>query len=259
MVLQIALKELKEIVREGRFRITAITVFVLLLSAMFVSKGYYTSVNAQHNEAKKNARGEWLGQGKKNPHSAAHYGTYAFKPKYPLSLIDNGVDKYSGVSIYLEAHKRNEAQYMAAQDQTALSRFGDLSPDFVLIFIVPLVIILIGFNSFTRERESGTLRLLKSQGVSSWKLTMGKWLGIFIPVLLLVIPIYILSAIFLANIKDYGQFSLGALTLLFLVYVIYYAVFTNITLFVSSLFKKSNLAFKVFNSYPKSSTSSLLR
>lgn len=243
MILKIALKELKEIVREGRFRITAVTVLVLLIAALFVSKSYYTSVNAQHNEAKKNARGEWLSQGKKNPHSAAHYGTYAFKPKYPLSLIDNGVDKYAGVSIYLEAHKRNEAQFAAAQDQTALSRFGDLSPDFVLIFIIPLFIFLIGFNAFTRERESGTLRLLKSQGVSSWKLTMGKWLGIFFPVLMIVIPIYVLAALFLANIKDYGQFSLAALTFLFAVYLVYYAVFINITLFVSSLFKKSNLAF----------------
>jgi ABC-2 type transport system permease protein len=243
MILKIALKELKEIVREGRLRITAITVFALLVASLFVSRSYYSAVNAQHNEARKNARSEWLKQGAKNPHSAAHYGTYAFKPKYPLSLIDNGVDKYAGVSIYLEAHKRNEAQYAAAQDQTALSRFGDLSPDFVLIFIIPLFIILIGFNAFTRERESGTLRLLKSQGVSAWKLTMGKWLGIFFSVLMIVIPIYVLAALFLANIKDYGQFSLAALTILFAVYVVYYAVFTNITLFVSSLFKKSNLAF----------------
>ena len=243
MILKIALKELKEIVREGRFRVTAIIVFALLLTAIFVSYSYYKSINEQHNQAKKNARSEWTGQGKKNPHSAAHYGTYAFKPKYPLSLIDNGVDKYSGVSIYLEAHKRSDAQYMAAQDQTALSRFGDLTPDFVLIFIIPLLIILIGFNAFTREKESGTLRLLQSQGVSAWQLTMGKWLGIFTPVLFITIPVYILSIIFLANINDYGEFSLGALTILFTVYIFYYAIFTNITLVVSALFKKSNLAF----------------
>jgi ABC-2 type transport system permease protein len=55
--------------------------------------------------------------------------------------------------------------------------------------------------------------------------------------------VYVLAALFLANIKDYGQFSFWALTLLFGVYLIYYAVFINITLFVSSLFKKSNVAF----------------
>ncbi|MEM6843494.1 MAG: ABC transporter permease subunit [Bacteroidota bacterium] len=245
MILKIARKELKEIVREGRFRVTAGIVLALLLAAVFISNRYYQSVNAQHAQAKENARSEWVNQGEKNPHSAAHYGTYAFKPKYPLSLIDNGIDKYAGISIFLEAHNRSDAQYMAAQDQTALSRFGDLTPDFVLIFIMPLLIILIGFNAITRERESGTWRLLQSQGVPAWKLTLGKWSGIFIPVLLIVLPVYLLSALFLANVTDYGEFSLGALSLLFLVYILYYAVFTNLTLVVSSLVKKSNLAFVI--------------
>ena len=245
MILSIARKELKEIVREGRFRVTAGVVLALLLAAVFISNQYYQSVNAQHAQAKENARSEWVNQGEKNPHSAAHYGTYAFKPKYPLSLIDSGIDKYAGISIFLEAHKRSEAQYAAAQDQTALSRFGDLTPDFVLIFIMPLLIILIGFNAITRERESGTLRLLRGQGVPAWKLALGKWLGIFIPVLLIVLPVYILSALFLANVNDYGEFSLGALSLLFLVYILYYAVFTNLTLMVSSLVRKSNIAFVI--------------
>ena len=243
MILKIARKEIKEIVREGRFRITAILVTTLLIASVFVSHSYYRSINEQHNQAKINARNEWTGQGKKNPHSAAHYGTYAFKPKYPLSLIDNGVDKYSGVSIYLEAHKRNDSQYMAAQDQTALSRFGDLTPDFVLVFVIPLLIILMGFNAFTRERESGTLRLLQSQGVKTAYMAWGKWLGIFIPVLIITIPMYIIAAILLNSVNDYGEFSMGALTLLFVIYLVYYAVFTNITLAVSAWLKKSNMAF----------------
>lgn len=243
MILRIANKEIKEIVREGRFRVTAVVVAALLLVSIFVSHSYYQSINEQHKQAKANARSEWTGQGKKNPHSAAHYGTYAFKPKYPLSLIDNGVDKYAGSSIYLEAHKRNESQYMAAQDQTALSRFGDLTPDFLLVFVIPLLIILMGFNAFTRERESGTLRLLQSQGVLATQMAWGKWLGIFLPVLILTLPMYGIAAMLLSNITDYGEFSLGALTLLFGVYLIYYAVFTNITLVVSAWAKKSNMAF----------------
>jgi len=243
MIRKIAYKEIKELVREGRFRVTAVVVAALLLMSVWVSYTYYQAVNEQHKLAKANARAEWTGQGKKNPHSAAHYGTFAFKPKYPLSLIDNGVDKYTGSSIYLEAHKRNESQYIAAQDQTALSRFGDLTPDFVLAFVVPLLIILMGFNAFTREQESGTLRLLQSQGIQPLHLTGGKWLGIFIPVLLLTLPIYLIAALLLSNVTDYGEFSFWALTLLFVVYLVYYAVFTNITLLVSALLKKSNMAF----------------
>ncbi len=243
MITKIAIKELKELFREGRFRIATSILFLLMLTALLVSNRYYSYVNEQHEAAKKNARNEWTGQGEKNPHSAAHYGTHAFKPKYPLTLIDNGVDKFSGVSIFLEAHRRSDAQYMAAQDQTALSRFGDLTPDFVLIFLVPLLIILLGFNSMSRERESGTLRLLLSQGVEPIALAMGKWLGLFIPVLLIVIPIYGIAALLLSGITNFGEFSLGALTILFLIYTLYYAIFINLTLFVSSLLKKSSLAF----------------
>ncbi len=199
MIFKIASKELKEILREGRVRILATTAVALLISAILVSKSYYESVNAQHTAARTNTRNLWLNQEDKNPHSAAHYGTYAFKPKYPLSLIDNGVDKYSGVSIYLEAHKRNESQYVTAQDQTALARFGDLTPDFILLFFIPLFIILIGFNSFSKEKESGTLRLLQSQGISGSKLALGKWLGVFIPVVLIILPVYILSVLFLSG------------------------------------------------------------
>lgn len=132
---------------------------------------------------------------------------------------------------------------MAAQDQTALSRFGDLTPDFILVFLIPLLIILLGFNSISRERESGTLRLLVSQGVKPITLVAGKWLGLFLPIVLLVVPVYVLAAMLLSGVSNFGQFSLGALTLLFAVYLLYYAVFTNLTLLISTLFKKSSLAF----------------
>jgi len=242
MVSKIAVKEFKELIREGRFRVMSVAIAALLVVATLITFNYYQWVNAQHTAAKENARNVWVSQDNKNPHSAAHYGTYAFKPKYPMSLIDQGVDKYTGLSIYLEAHKRNEAQYMAAQDQTAASRFGELSPDFILLLIVPLFIILIGFNSFTREQESGTLRLLRSQGVSSYKLALGKWLGIFLPVLLVTLLVALLSLALLLGIRDFGELNLGAFALLFLFFLIYYAVFTNLTLWISAVSKKSGVA-----------------
>lgn len=245
MIRTIVRKELKEMIRDGRFRIVAIVMFLLLVGAIMVSNRYYQSVNAQRAEARKNARSEWVNQGQKNPHSAAHYGTYAFKPKYPLSLIDNGVEKYTGISIFLEAHKRSEAQYAAAQDQTALSRFGDLSPDFILMFLMPLFIILIGFNAITREKESGTWRLVLSQGITGYKLVVGKWLGVFIPIFLVLLLLYIVSALLLSNLGVYGDFSLTSLSFLFLVYLLYYIVFVNVTLVVSSVVSKSNLAFVI--------------
>jgi len=242
MISKIARKEFIEILREGRFRIAAGIVLALLAVAVIVSKNYYESVQQQHAEAQQNERNVWVSQDEKNPHSAAHYGTYAFKPKYPLSLIDQGVDKFAGISIFLEAHNRNEAEFMAAADQTGLARFGDLTPDFILLFILPLLIVLLGYNAFTRERENGTLRLLKSQGVSTWSLAAGKWWGVFLPILLITTFLFALAAILLASVSDFGEFNLTHLVLLFGVYLIYYAVFTNLTLITSALAKNSGIA-----------------
>lgn len=242
MIRKIAAKELKELVREGRFRLMGMVVFALLVVSTVISYSYYRYVNAQHTAAKENARNVWVSQDNKNPHSAAHYGTYAFKPKYPMSLIDQGVDKYAGLSIYLEAHKRNEAQYLAAQDQTAVARFGDLTPDFVFLFIIPLLIILIGFNAFTREKESGTLRILQAQGVPSISLAMGKWLGVFSATMLIIFPVFVIAGILLSAVKDFGAFSFTELLLLLLFYLLYYVVFTNITMAVSAYARRSNVA-----------------
>ncbi len=242
MLRRIAFKEFKENLREGRFRVSAGIVAILLLMATWLSFNYFESVQQQHESAKTNARNIWVSQDEKNPHSAAHYGTYAFKPKYPLSLIDPGVDKYSGISIFLEAHKRNESQYMAAADQTGLARFGDLTPDFILLFIIPLLIILTAYNAFTREREQGTLQLLKGQGISTWKLAQGKWGGIFIPILIITTGLLVIALILLSGLEDFGELSYSALLLLFLVYLVYYAIFINLSLIVSALAKQSSIA-----------------
>lgn len=242
MIAKIAQKEMKELLREGRFRVAALITVALLLMATFISRSYYVSVNEQHRQAAQNERNVWVSQDTKNPHSAAHYGTYAFKPKYPLALIDQGVDKYAGISIFLEAHARHDAQYAAAQDQTGLTRFGDLTPDFILMFIIPLLIVLLGFNAFTREREQGTLALLKSQGVAPGALAMGKWLGAYVPVALITAGAFAVAALLLANLSDFGQFSFGALLLMLLIYLVYYAIFTGLTLAVSAWSRNSGVA-----------------
>ena len=228
MILKTFLKETKELLREGRVRIAFVIVILLLGIAVWISAKQYQNVNQQYESATTIERGLWDNQGEKNPHSAAHYGTYAFKPKYPLSLVDQGVDKYAGTSIFLEAHKRNESQFSAATDQTGLARFGDLTPDFILLFIIPLLIILLGYNSFTKEREMGTLTLLKSQGISNWKWMLGKWLALFLPILCITLVLFFVAGALLANLKDFGVFNWGSLLMMCLVFTVYYMVFTNV-------------------------------
>ncbi|KPM33292.1 Hypothetical protein I595_195 [Croceitalea dokdonensis DOKDO 023] len=242
MISKTFIKETKELFREGRVRISLFIVLLLLGVAVWISAKQYQNINEQYAMAKTAEREVWDNQGEKNPHSAAHYGTYAFKPKYPLSLVDQGVDKYAGTSIFLEAHKRNEAQFSAAADQTGLARFGDLTPDFILLFIIPLLIILLGYNSFTKESEMGTLTLLKSQGISSFSWMMGKWSALFFPIFVKTAVLFLIAGIVLNNLNDFGVFNWTSLGVMFLVYIGYYIIFINIVLLISSLVKKSGIS-----------------
>ena len=245
MILKTFLKESKELFRDGRIRLAYFIVVLLLGVAVWISTRQYKTVNEQYEVGKSAERAIWDNQGEKNPHSAAHYGTYAFKPKYPLSLLDQGVDKYAGTSIFLEAHKRNEAQFSAAADQTGLARFGDLTPDFILLFIIPLLIILLGYNSFTKEREMGTLTLLKSQGVSNWKWMFGKWMALFLPILIITTVLFLIAGLLLNSLQDFGVFSWRSLWTMYLVYIGYYIIFINIVLLISSVTKKSGISLVV--------------
>ena len=245
MILQIARKEFMEIRREGKFLTTFTVLLILLIIAVVKGRNYYVSVQTQHQQAQDISRGHWDSQEQKNPHSAAHYGMYVFKPKYPLSLVDQGIDKYTGVSIFLEAHKRNGSTFKAIGDLSALARFGDLTADFVLLYLIPLFIILVGFNSFTREKESGTWKMLLAQGVSPRKLVWGKWLGVWLPLMSLLFPLCLLGMCLLFALGDFGEINYTAIAAIFIVYFLYYAVVIQMTLSVSLFAKKSHTAFLV--------------
>ena len=105
MIGTIARKEFIEIVRDGRFRWVAAIMVLLLLTAMLAGKQRYDAYAATQLAAQGSSNAQWLDQGDKNPHSAAHYGNYAFKPLGPLGFFDGGIVAYAGTTIFMEAHK----------------------------------------------------------------------------------------------------------------------------------------------------------
>lgn len=241
MILLIAKKEVKELLRNNRFRLVSITLLILLVFSMFISWNTYKKVQQEHQTAKDLAREQWESQGQKNAHSAGHYGTFAFKPIPTLSLIDNGLNKYLGVSVFLEAHRQNSASYKQITDQNDLARFADLSPAFVFIFLMPLLIILLGFNSFTSEKESGTLQLILSQGASKRKLVLGKVIGIWLTLLLLLLPVFLLGFCFIV-FSDYEKGDLLRYTFILISLLLYYGIFIHLSLATSVWAKNSNFS-----------------
>ncbi len=174
MIIRIARKEFTEMIRDGRFQLAGAIVFSLLVVALLTGWKRYVDVSRQHAVALQTQRDLWLGQGAKNPHSAAHYGYYAFKPKLALSALDQGLDPYLGISLFLEAHKQNTANYRPVEEATPVQRFGELTAAATLQGLIPLLILALTFNLVASEKDDGTLQMLLSNRVRLRKIVLGK-------------------------------------------------------------------------------------
>ena len=234
MILQIACKEFVDFSRDGRFRWAASIVAFLLLAATVVGWQGWVEVRTERERAQIEARHQFEGQEEKNPHAAAHYGLYVFKPKPTLSFLDPGVDPYTGVSVYLEAHRRNEARDRPARDATTLQRFGDLTAATVLQQLMPLLVIFLAFPAIAGEREQGTLRQVLSLGVRPADLLAGKALGVAAALGLTLTPALVLVAGLLAVGGDGAGRTWAEALLLGLGYLAYLGVFLAASLLVSA-------------------------
>ncbi len=167
-------KELLELRRDRRTYWLAAIVLGLMAAAAI------NGVERAHTAATEKAAAEeadriiWHEQGEKNPHSAAHFARYAFKPVPALSFFDPGVIDYAGLAVWMEAHHQNPPVFRAAEDGGTLARSASLSPAWILRFIGPLLLILLLYSVYAAERQRGTLRQLLSSGTSPAVIFRGK-------------------------------------------------------------------------------------
>ena len=248
MTFSIARKEFQDTWRDGRFRWAAAIVLVLLGVAFLLARQQVEHQRTEREGAAKMERDNWLNQGKKNAHAAAHYGVYVFKPVAPLSVFDRGLQPFVGNTVYLEAHRQNQAAFLPAQDATSMRRFGDLTAAACLQLLVPLLIILLAFGTLAGERESGTLRQVLSLGVRPTSLVFGKTLGLGGALALLLLPvaaggIYALSGI--SGVDAAGEESVLRLCLMACAYLLYLGAILVICITVSALAPTSRSALSI--------------
>lgn len=220
----------------------ATSAFAVLLSfslilATFIGWKNYKVQNEHRLQYKKEVRKQWLANPDKHPHRMAHYGYLAFREKHELSFFDFGIESFAGVSIFLEAHKQNSVNFSEASFSNGMLRFGELSVAMVLQILFPLLIIFVGYNCISAERESGTLKILLCQN-TTWKdLLWGKTLGLLSLSLSIFIPLLILTTV-LWGILSSWQLSGDSVMRLFLLtggYIIYFFVISAVTALVSAV------------------------
>lgn len=234
MVLRIARKEFTDMLRDGRFRWATGLLLALLTVATVTGVRSVHDVAREHDAAADAMRGFWVAQSARNPHSAAHYGLWVFKPRMTLASLDQGVDPFTGVSTWLEAHRQNEFTRRPASDQAAVARFGAWSAAAILQGLVPLVIIMLAFPAFAGERERGTLRQLLAIGVPTGTLLRGKALGVAGAMALVLVPATLLGVAALGVGPGRGADDVLRYGLLVAAYLTYFAVVLAVSLAVSA-------------------------
>ncbi|MEM9832770.1 MAG: DUF3526 domain-containing protein [Bacteroidota bacterium] len=219
----------------------------LLMVAYAAYSGWesYTTHNHIRSHYQQTARESWENNPDKHPHRMAHYGSFAFRLKHPLSMFDFGLESFTGNALFLEAHKQNSVNFSEASFSTGLLRFGEISLAMLLQVILPLIIFFLGFSAVAAEREHETLRMILSQGVSWREVLVGKSLGLTALALLFFLPVVLVTFLLLL----FSEGDILATTdgwLRFLGIIISYALFlvitSAITVLISAASKTSKAA-----------------
>ncbi|RZJ90711.1 MAG: DUF3526 domain-containing protein [Chryseobacterium sp.] len=244
MIRTIAQKEFYSALRDKRFMVFALIIFVLLFTSIITGYESYRLLQAERTLAQHHAEADFHSQPDRHPHRVAHYGSYAFRPKSALSFLDAGLDPFTGTMVYLEAHQQNSANFSQAQQSNTLIRIGEMTMAFVMQWLMPLLIIFLCFNAFTQERENGTLKLLVSQGVAIKNIAKGKILGFSLLISLVIFPAFliaVLTSLFISGEAWSLDIVLRLLTIL-LSYAAYFFIFITGSVFISSVCKQSKTA-----------------
>jgi len=242
-MLRILINEWKGWWRTGQFR--WLIVFMILI---LVAIGYFGVQDVKNRQAmvdrsKKQVREQWENMGPSNPHGAAHYGSYAFKPITPLSALDEGVNLTAGRVLRLEGHVQNETVHSNQSQSVFISYFGPLKASLILQVILPLLIIFLTYYSVKSEFEQGRIRLLIIQGVAYSRLILGKVMSVW--VLALIVLLITLTVQWLT----FGELAQGDLfyrsLLIILAYGAFYWIISALTAAFSTKWARGASALSV--------------
>lgn len=187
-------KEFRLAFRDRMMSTLAIIIYTLFIASALLTIIQYQKDQQSLEQSNTKFRQQWEAQNN-NPHEAAHFGTYLFKPLNLLSAFDPGLNDYFGTTYRVEAHVQHEVDYSNAERNDALMRFGQFTLALIMQLLIPLLLLFISSSALTFEKESGTFKMLMSQGLKPAQLVWGKIWSNYLMVTLLVLPIFIVLAV----------------------------------------------------------------
>ena len=237
-MIAIIFNEWKILVRNRSIVYVSLIFILSIISLAWMSNLQSDNQIKAQAAAQKHIRSQWDNLEPMNPHRAAHYGVYVFKPISILNSLDDGVSSITGNVLKLEGHVQNEIVHSEASQSITISKFGKLKPSIILQYVVPLFLIFLSFGSITNDKETGRMKLIVMQGVSPGKLVLSKSISIWLYGLMLIMFSVLLQS-------SLGSFALDTglrLGLIFISYGLYYLIVVCLSTFISASFKSNTSA-----------------
>jgi ABC-type transport system involved in multi-copper enzyme maturation permease subunit len=241
-MLQIALKELKDLLYSPKFLVLAFASFILITMGIFNG---YVSYKERYKESVR-----IIQEGEEELKERTNYEyLYPSAPRFPekLSIFDIGVSNYTSSKAWINSSEQRLGTSGKLNEYPILAVFRELDLTFITTTILSLFAILFSYNLVSGEKEGGTLKLIMANSTRRTSIIVGKLIGGFVPLALVFIIPLLLSLVVLMFLTDINfsseewiRIGLMASTFLFCL-----LVFFTIGLAASSFSKSSIFSFIV--------------
>ncbi|MFI5250910.1 MAG: ABC transporter permease [Bacteroidota bacterium] len=197
MIWTIAQKEFLEKILDFRVIISFVIAIGLTIIATIVAGGDYNIKKIEYD--KESAQSQSLLNNVK-VYSQYHPVVY-YRPS-PLSVFSKGIDIPTPITVPISIDEVPLYQPRTAGSNPMMTIFDTLDITMVVQVLFSLLVILLTFDSFSGEREQGTLRLALSNPVARMNLLYGKFIG---TIMILGVVVFLTYLITLLSLR----FSMG--------------------------------------------------
>ncbi|MBN2415077.1 ABC transporter permease subunit [bacterium] len=230
-------REVLEYFKSSRFLIGLVFTVGLVVISTLVNIGDY-----------RQRQQDYLSAGE---HAERSFQVEIFRAPLVLSTLAQGMDKKLGSRIEFTYYNLPEktSGYMGFASQSDVRFFDFTSIDFAFTVrvVLSLIVIFLAYNAIAEEKEQGTLKLALSNSVPRDKVLLGKFFGGMI-VIFAAVTVSLLCATLILMIHPAVPVTaglLGRIALMYGVSLLYLIAFYTMTLFVSTVVRRSATALMI--------------
>jgi len=239
MIGAIVLKEIKLKILDLRFVISTLIVLLLVIFSVIILSENYQKEISDYQTALKNDESALKGvQVFSVLEPKLHY------PPNPLSIFNTGVSGRINKTVTIQYHSvpRQSPEVISENPLLKIYRPFDLTTVFRLV--LSLLAIILVYDSFSGEKEVGTLKLMLSNGVKRRHILLAKLFSnaiiLIIPVIIsFLVSLVIITGIYGVNFSGIQWIRIG---LIILSTIVFLSFFIALGLLISSMTAKSSVS-----------------